>query len=125
MQDVSDVTSVILLLPYYIATKNIYYEHNFRSRNSVCLGDPDVKIKGPNEAKITKKEASGNGVTITYLPVTPGEYTIDIKHKGKAIQGSPFNAKVTGSSIYLHIIHSCIFFRSFIVFALPVLLNSR
>ena len=57
-----------------------------------------MKISGPNEARIVKKEASGNGVTITYLPVTPGEYTIDIKHKGKSIQGSPFIAKVTGES---------------------------
>ena len=58
-----------------------------------------MKISGPNEARIVKKEASGNGVTITYLPVTPGEYNVDIKCKGKHIYGSPFISKVTGMNL--------------------------
>ena len=58
--------------------------------------DIAVGISGPNEAKITKKEQVGNGTRITYLPVTPGEYNVDIKCKGKHIYGSPFISKVTG-----------------------------
>ena len=55
-----------------------------------------MSVSGPNDVKITKNEAVGNGTHITYLPVTPGEYNIDITYKGKHIYGSPFVSKVTG-----------------------------
>jgi filamin len=43
-----------------------------------------------------KKEQKENTVVFTYLPLSPGEYDIHIKHKGRAIHGSPFNAKISG-----------------------------
>lgn len=63
--------------------------------------DVGVKVSGPNDVKITKKEVVGNSTHVTYLPVTPGEYNIDITAKGKHIHGSPFVAKCTGMWISL------------------------
>ena len=36
---------------------------------------------------------------MSYLPTAPGEYNVIIKFADKHISGSPFSAKVTGSSL--------------------------
>ena len=59
-------------------------------------GNADVTIDGPSKAEITQKEKSGNALNMGYLPVTPGEYSISVKSRGKNIHGSPFLAKVSG-----------------------------
>ena len=56
----------------------------------------DVKIEGPGQAEVLKKEQQNNKVVVVYRPLSPGEYDIHIKNKGKAIHGSPFSAKISG-----------------------------
>jgi filamin len=58
--------------------------------------DIEVKIEGPGKADIVKKEQKDGTVAVVYLPLSPGEYDIHIKHKGRAIHGSPFSAKISG-----------------------------
>ena len=55
-----------------------------------------MKIEGPGKADIVSKEDKGGVLTVVYTPVSPGEYDIHIKNKGKAIHGSPFSAKISG-----------------------------
>ena len=59
-------------------------------------GDLNISIDGPAKANITKKEEKSGVTNVTYLPVSPGEYDVIIKHKGKHIHGSPFSAKISG-----------------------------
>lgn len=58
--------------------------------------DTDVKIDGPGQADIIKKEQKDGYVVVVYRPLSPGEYDIHIKNKGRAIHGSPFSAKISG-----------------------------
>lgn len=57
--------------------------------------DFDIKVSGPGKADVVKKE-KGGVVHVVYTPMSPGEYAVNIKHKGKAIHGSPFDVKVSG-----------------------------
>ena len=56
----------------------------------------DVKIEGPGQVEVLKKEQKDHQVVVVYRPLSPGEYDIHIKNKGKAIHGSPFSAKISG-----------------------------
>jgi hypothetical protein len=67
----------------------------------VHTGDIDVKITGPGKADIVSKEQKDGFVRFVYLPLSPGEYDISIKNKGRNIHGSPFNAKISGKFIEL------------------------
>jgi len=58
--------------------------------------DIDVSISGPGKADILSKEQKDGLVRVVYLPLSPGEYDIKVKSKGKEIHGSPFNAKISG-----------------------------
>lgn len=58
--------------------------------------DFDIKVDGPGKADVVTKEDKGGVVHVAYLPMSPGEYAVSIKHKGKAIHGSPFSVKVSG-----------------------------
>jgi filamin len=58
--------------------------------------DVDVAISGPGKADVVSKKDENGVVHVTYLPLSPGEYDIAIKYKGRAIHGSPFNAKISG-----------------------------
>lgn len=62
----------------------------------VYLGDIDVKITGPGKADIISKEQKDGFVRFVYMPLSPGEYDIAIKNKGRNIHGSPFNSKISG-----------------------------
>ncbi|CAH1773270.1 unnamed protein product [Owenia fusiformis] len=59
-------------------------------------GDITVSIDGPSkcDAKLTKNRDGTVGVA--YTPMSPGEYSISVKNKGRNISGSPFSAKVSG-----------------------------
>jgi len=58
--------------------------------------DIEVSVDGPGKADIVSKEEKGGIVTVVYTPLSPGEYDVNIKYKGKAIHGSPFSAKISG-----------------------------
>lgn len=58
--------------------------------------DIDVLVDGPGKSDIISKEEKNGLLTVVYTPVSPGEYDIHIKHKGKPIHGSPFSAKISG-----------------------------
>jgi filamin len=58
--------------------------------------DIEVLVDGPGKADIVSKKEQGGVLTVVYTPVSPGEYDIQIKHKGKPIHGSPFSAKISG-----------------------------
>ena len=60
--------------------------------------DAEVTIEGPAPADIVKKEVQNGVLTIDYLPVIPGEYMVSVKSHGKHIHGSPFSARISGSS---------------------------
>ncbi len=63
----------------------------------LCVpGDLALSIDGPSKADITKQEKVKEATHVSYLPMSPGEYNINIKVKGKHIHGSPFSAKVSG-----------------------------
>jgi len=55
-----------------------------------------VKIDGPSKADIVKKEEKDGIMTYVYVPVSAGEYNINIRFKNKHIHGSPFSAKISG-----------------------------
>jgi len=67
--------------------------------------DIDVKINGPGQAEVLKKEQKEGKVDVVYRTLSPGEYDIHIKHKGKAIHGSPFGAKISGMFVTCIIQH--------------------
>lgn len=58
--------------------------------------DLDIKIDGPGKADIVSKTQKGGILDVVYCPVSPGEYDVHIKNKGKPIHGSPFSAKISG-----------------------------
>lgn len=56
----------------------------------------DVKIVGPARTDILKKEFRNGILSIEYLPIFPGEYSVSLQYKGKHILGSPFTPTITG-----------------------------
>ncbi|XP_052265611.1 filamin-A-like isoform X1 [Dreissena polymorpha] len=59
------------------------------------LNDIQVTIDGPARTDV-KRENKGDRAEFSYMPMTPGAYSINIKYKGKDIKGSPFQAKISG-----------------------------
>ncbi|XP_076459972.1 filamin-A-like isoform X2 [Babylonia areolata] len=58
--------------------------------------DIEINIDGPAKVDIKRKDNPDGSANISYLPMTPGAYSIHIKYKGTPIKGSPFAAKVSG-----------------------------
>lgn len=58
-----------------------------------------MSISGPGKADVLTKEQKDGLVRIVYMPLSPGEYDIVIKNKGRVIHGSPFNAKISGKCL--------------------------
>lgn len=58
--------------------------------------DVDVQITGPGKADIKNKDQKDGHIRVVYCPLSPGEYDIKIKSKGREIHGSPFSAKISG-----------------------------
>lgn len=67
-----------------------------------------LAIEGPSKAEIRCKDNKDGSATITYVPTTPGEYKVIVKHAGKPITGAPFIAKITGEdrTIFTRSVHS-------------------
>lgn len=65
---------------------------------TVAGGGTDIKVSvdGPAKADITKMESRGGTTNCSFLPMSPGEYEVNIRHKGKHIHGSPFSSKISG-----------------------------
>ena len=66
-----------------------------------------MKIDGSGKADIVKKEEKDGIMTFVYVPVSAGEYNINIRFKNKHIHGSPFSAKISGFP-YLCILYSLV-----------------
>lgn len=59
-----------------------------------------MTVEGPTKPEVKMSE-SGGATKVTYLPMTPGEYKVNIKSGGKHIHGSPFVAAVSGRQTFL------------------------
>jgi len=73
--------------------------------------DIDVKIDGAGKADIVKKEEKAGIMTYVYVPISAGEYNINIRFKNKHIHGSPFSAKISGSTSNIGYTHTVYQFR--------------
>uniref|UniRef100_A0A0V0J843 Calponin-homology (CH) domain-containing protein n=1 Tax=Schistocephalus solidus TaxID=70667 RepID=A0A0V0J843_SCHSO len=62
----------------------------------VGAGGLSVAVEGPSKAEITCHDNGDGTCHVTYYPMAPGEYVIDLKFLDKNIPGSPFVAKITG-----------------------------
>lgn len=79
--------------------KTISLSININTDDYIFAEDIDVKVEGPGKADVVSKDEKAGVTTVIYTPVSPGEYEVHIKHKGKAIHGSPFSAKISGWSL--------------------------
>lgn len=71
---------------------------NFTISTKASSKDLLVTIEGPNKQR-TEANFTDNKdgtVTVSYLPLTPGEYKIAVQYGNKQINGSPFTAKISG-----------------------------
>lgn len=59
-------------------------------------GNLQVAVEGPSKAEIVCKDNKDGSVAVSYVPPAPGEYKINVNFAGKAINGSPFSAKIIG-----------------------------
>lgn len=59
-------------------------------------GGLQVAIEGPSKAEINCHDNKDGTISVSYLPLSTGEYKINVKFAGKHIQGSPFTPKITG-----------------------------
>ncbi|CAF5064694.1 unnamed protein product, partial [Rotaria sp. Silwood1] len=62
-------------------------------------GGLSVTVEGSSKAEIQCEDNKDGTCDVTYWPTAPGEYTIAVKFAGKHIVGSPFTAKITGSTL--------------------------
>ncbi|KAL5112591.1 Filamin-A [Taenia crassiceps] len=59
-------------------------------------GGLSVSVEGPSKVEMSCTESGDGACRVTYYPMVPGEYTINLKFMDKPISGSPFVAKITG-----------------------------
>ncbi len=79
----------------------LHWANNVEERVGFVAGDLAISIDGPSKADITKKESKDGSTSCSFVPMSPGEYNVNIKVKGKHIHGSPFSAKISGRSCLL------------------------
>lgn len=65
----------------------------------VFSGGLSLAIEGPSKTEIKCRDNEDGTCTVTYVPTAPGEYNITVKFADKNISGSPFTAKITGTSL--------------------------
>ena len=53
-------------------------------------GSLSLNIAGPSEAEVQVDDHQDGTATVKYLPIEPGEYTVNINFADEAIPGSPF-----------------------------------
>lgn len=59
-------------------------------------GGLSVSVEGPSKVEMSCTESGDGACRVTYYPMVPGEYTINLKFMDKPISGSPYVAKITG-----------------------------
>ncbi|XP_035238872.1 LOW QUALITY PROTEIN: filamin-A-like [Anguilla anguilla] len=59
-------------------------------------GGLSLAIEGPSKADISCVDNEDGTCTVSYLPVTPGPYSIIVKYNEQHVPGSPFRAQITG-----------------------------
>ena len=64
--------------------------------------DCNINIEGPCKTEVKQVSKSGSKTNYSYVPLSPGEYMVHVKAKGKDIYGSPFSAKVSGTTTNRH-----------------------
>lgn len=66
------------------------------STKNAGSGGLSLAVEGPSKADIGCNDNKDGTVSVSYLPLAPGEYKVSVKYADKHIAGSPFAAKVTG-----------------------------
>lgn len=61
-------------------------------------GGLSLAVEGPSKAEISCQDNKDGTCTVSYLPTAPGDYNIIVKFDDKHIPGSPFTAKITGTT---------------------------
>ncbi|CDS40988.2 filamin [Echinococcus multilocularis] len=59
-------------------------------------GGLSVSVEGPSKVEMSCTENGDGACRVTYYPMVPGEYTINLKFMDKPVSGSPYVAKITG-----------------------------
>jgi filamin len=59
-------------------------------------GGLSLAVEGPSKAEISCNDNKDGTVSVSYLPLAPGEYKVAVKYANKHINGSPYTAKITG-----------------------------
>ncbi|VDD75477.1 unnamed protein product [Mesocestoides corti] len=62
----------------------------------VGAGGLSISVEGPSKVELSCTDNGDGTCRVTYYPMAPGEYTINLKFMDKPISGSPFIAKITG-----------------------------
>lgn len=74
------------------------------------IGGLSLAVEGPSKAEIQCVDNKDGTCSVTYMPTTPGEYSIVIKFADKLISGAPFTAKVTSICESKHLYCVCIIY---------------
>ena len=59
-------------------------------------GGLSLAVEGPSKAEISCNDNKDGTVSVSYLPLAPGEYKVAVQYGNKQINGSPFTAKISG-----------------------------
>jgi filamin len=68
------------------------------TRDEKTPGAVGVSVQGPTKPKIDIKSKDDGTFAVSYVPTTPGDYTINVTHADRPIQQSPFKASIQPSS---------------------------
>lgn len=66
------------------------------STKNAGSGGLSLAVEGPSKAEISCNDNKDGTVSVSYLPLAPGEYKVSVKYADKHIRGSPYTAKITG-----------------------------
>jgi len=66
------------------------------STKNAGSGGLSLAVEGPSKADISCHDNKDGTVSVSYLPLAPGEYKVSVKYADKHIRGSPYTAKITG-----------------------------
>lgn len=67
---------------------------------SSAVGGLSVSVEGPSKVEISCTENGDGTCRVTYHPMVPGEYTINLKFMDRPISGSPYVAKIIGQFLF-------------------------
>lgn len=66
------------------------------STKNAGSGGLSLAVEGPSKAEISCHDKKDGTVSVSYLPLSPGEYKVAVKYDNKHIKGSPYTTKITG-----------------------------